>query len=205
MTKAKLTPKADQTPAVAEVAKELSGEVWVDRFPTSKSTDDLEPDFKISVDLFVKAIRAAGAEVKINSTFRPVERAYLMHWCYEIFRNGADAAKVPAMDGVPIKWEHATVGESLAAAKLMVTGYDMLKLGTPPALNSLHTVREAIDMTISWSGELVVDAADGTQVTIDGEPSTGMNKQLKEVGKSYGVIKFRLGAIDKPHWSTTGH
>ncbi|CAJ0818191.1 hypothetical protein LMG19087_03349 [Ralstonia wenshanensis] len=31
------------------------------------------------------------------------------------------------------------------------------------------------------------------------------NAKLKEVGRSYGVIKFVGGATDKPHWSTDGH
>ncbi|MFT0735958.1 hypothetical protein [Ralstonia wenshanensis] len=32
-----------------------------------------------------------------------------------------------------------------------------------------------------------------------------VNAKLKEVGRSYGVIKFVGGATDKPHWSTDGH
>ena len=205
MTKAELTPKADQTPADAKVAKELSGKLWVSRFPGSKETDSLEPDFKICVDLFQAAIEAAGGEAKINSAFRPLERAYLMHWAYKIYFEGVDPDKIPAKDGVPIEWEHPTLEQSQLAAGEMAEGFALLHLGTAPSLESLHTVRQAVDMQIAWKGDLLVAAKDGTIVTIDTEPRTGMNKQLKEVGKSYGVIKFVGGAKDKPHWSTTGH
>jgi hypothetical protein len=35
-------------------------------------------------------------------------------------------------------------------------------------------------------------------------PKDGMNEDLHVVGKGYGVIKFLLGAVDKPHWSSNG-
>ena len=64
---------------------------------------------------------------------------------------------------------------------------------------------EAIDMTISWAGDLKVKNNDGTEKIITTEPRTGMNVQLKAVGLTYGVTKFVGGDGDKPHWSTTGH
>lgn len=106
-----------------------------------------------------------------------------------------------------IEWNHPTLDESVAAAKEMVKSFGIAKLAakTAPALDSLHTIREAIDMNIWWDGDLVISDFDGTEVTIDTEPRTGMNRQLKAVGRTYGVIKFLGGAADKPHWSTTGH
>lgn len=205
MTKAKLTPKADQTPAVAKVAKELSGVAWVSRFPGSKSTDTLTPEFKTAVDLFKSAIEAGGGSVRINNTFRPTQRAYMMHWSYQIETLKISPDKVPAMDGVTIEWVHATDEESIHAARLMLEGFAMKNLKTSPALDSLHALGQAIDMDISWEGDLVILKQDDTSVTIQTKPRTGMNAKLTEVGKSYGVIKFVGGASDRPHWSTTGH
>lgn len=207
MTTATLTPRANQTPALAKVSRELSGEIWVSRFRASKNTDDLTPQFKSCVDLFIAAIEAGGGKVDIANTYRPKERAYLMHWAHKIFRNGFPPAEVPAMAGVAIQWVHPTLSQSIAAAEEMVLKFriDNLAEDTPPALNTKHTAREAIDMSITWTGNLELKKRDGTIETIDTLPRTGMNLQLKHVGKTYGVIKFVGGARDKPHWSTTGH
>jgi hypothetical protein len=87
----------------------------------------------------------------------------------------------------------------------MVTGFEIGHLGVPPALNSLHSVREAIDMRIWWTGNLNIYDDSGTLVTINTVPRSGMNPQLKQVGLSYGVKKYVGGNADRPHWSTTGH
>jgi hypothetical protein len=205
MTTATLTPVANQTPAVANATKELSGPVWVTRFPGSIDTDALTPEFKICVDTFIAAIQAGGGHVSISNTFRPVQRAYMMHWCYAIFRNGFDPANVPPFPGVAIEWVHPTLAQSVHAAKKMLEDFQMMNLNTSPALQSLHSVRKAIDMRIWWSNNLSIRARNGDMVVIDTMPRTGMNVQLKEVGATYGVIKYVNGAADKPHWSTTGH
>ena len=191
---------------VVIVTKELSGSVWVPRFPTSRTTDTLTPAFQASVDAFKAAMEAGGANVEIDATFRPKERAYLMHWAHKIYRNSTDPATVPAMVGVNIEWVHPTLALSTAAAKAMVVGYQIGHLGvnTPPALNTLHTAGDAIDMSISWTGNLLVENKDGTVTTINTVPRTGMNVQLKAVGLTYGVTKFLGGEADRPHWSTTG-
>jgi hypothetical protein len=207
MTTATLTPQADQTPAVANVEKELSGFAWTARFPGSKSTADLTPAFRECVDAFIDAILAAGGFRDIANTYRPKQRAYLMHWAHKIFRNGFDPASVPPMAGVEIEWEHPTLEASVAAAGEMVDGFriGILDASVAPALDSLHSVRQAIDMKIWWTGDLEIYNKEGTLVTIDTEPRTGMNRQLKQVGLTYGVKKFVGGSTDKPHWSTTGH
>ena len=94
---ARLTPLANQTPAVVSVTKELSGSVWVPRFPTSRTTDTLTPAFQASVDAFKAAMEAGGANVEIDATFRPKERAYLMHWAHKIYRNSTDPATIAAL------------------------------------------------------------------------------------------------------------
>jgi hypothetical protein len=207
MTTATLTPQANQTPAVANVTKELSGEVWGGRFPASESTDTLTPAFKVCVDRFKAAIEAGGGHVDISNTYRSRQRAYMMHWCHKIFRNGFNPANVPYMPGVEIEWVHPTLAESVAAAQRMVIEFriDQLAANVPPSLNSLHCSRQAVDMRIWWTGDLIMSNMDGTQVTINTLPRTGMNLQLKQVGQTYGVIKFVGGNADKPHWSTNGH
>jgi hypothetical protein len=157
--------------------------------------------------IVIKLLPAFGAKHSISSTYRPPERAYLMHWAHEIYRNEVDPLHIPSMPGVEIEWAHPKLADSLAAAEKMVTSYAIedLAANTPPALNSLHTIREAIDMKIWWDGDLVISEVDGTEVNIDTTPRTGMNRQLRAVGRTYGVIKFLGGAADKPHWSTNGH
>ena len=207
MTSATLTPQSNQTPAVVNVANELSGEVWVPRFPAEDTTDFLTPDFKVAVDGFKAALEAAGAHVKIANTFRPKKRAYMMHWAHKIARNGFNPASVPAMAGVHIRWDHPTLEQSVRAAQDMVDGFQIQNLAanTAPALNTLHAIGEAIDMSITWSGTIHVAKKDGSVVEVNTLPRTGMNLQLKEIGLTYGVKKYVGGNADKPHWSTTGH
>ena len=72
---------------------ELSGPQWVARFPTGVSIADLAATFAAKVSNFVDAMRAAGAAVRISATFRPKERAYLMHWAWEIGVNLFDLTR----------------------------------------------------------------------------------------------------------------
>jgi hypothetical protein len=191
--------ESPQLQAAAGDDRELSGPKWVDRFPTSRSLDDLEADFQKKAKAFVDALQAAGATVEINATFRPKERAFLMHWCYHVANKLVSPKKVPKMAGVDINWDHGDDKKSRTAAQEMVDAYD---IAHEPALASRHTERKAIDMDISWTGTLKIKKADGTQVSI-GAPENGAdNKMLHAVGKSYGVIKLQK---DPPHWSSDGH
>ena len=79
---------------------EPSGPQWVNRFPTSKSTADLEQPFRAGVERFIAALTAAGANVAIEATRRPPERAYLMHFSFRIAREGLNPADVPSKPGV---------------------------------------------------------------------------------------------------------
>ncbi|KXB29911.1 peptidoglycan-binding domain-containing protein [Dechloromonas denitrificans] len=184
--------------------REFSGADWCARFPGSNSTDDLEGDFKTGVNSFICAMKQGGADVSVAATYRPPERAYLMHWSWMIANGKSEAADVSAKAGVNINWDHGNDEASKAAAKAMVAEYGMSGLKVAPALRSRHTERKAIDMTISWKKELVIAGADGSHVTIKTEPRTGMNEDLHAVGAGYGVIKFWKGDADKPHWSTDG-
>ncbi len=196
----------DAFTALAEAAPEPSGAAWVDRFPGSRSTADLNEDFKQAVERFLAALAAAGATVKISATYRPPERAYLMHHAWDIARNGANPERVPPMFGVNILWAHRDASgrvdraASRRGAKEMVDGFGM---AAQAALRSNHTARRAIDMSISWSGTLQIKNGRGDTVSIRTEPRTGAgNRELHAVGATYKVLKL---VSDPPHWSEDGH
>ncbi|MTW31719.1 peptidoglycan-binding domain-containing protein [Pseudoduganella danionis] len=192
------------------VKLELSGPQWVTRFPGSASLKELSAPFRDYASAFVEALRSAGAVVTISATFRPIERAYLMHWAWLIAKAEKDPRKVPAMGGVNIQWDHQSEdGEylhlpSVDAAKAMTRAYGIDGLGIAPALTSRHTAGRAVDMSIRWNGPLTIQSAEGNTVHILREPRTGMNLELHRVGEAYGVIKYNRGGDDKPHWSDTG-
>jgi hypothetical protein len=206
-----LTPTTDATPATATATNELSGAQWVARFPTSVLVTDCADPFKDGLTRFVAALEAAGAVVSIAATFRPMERAYLMHWSWMISKKDYDPQTVPTASGVNIEWTHRdakgayAADASKAAANAMVNGYGMQNLGTAPALNSRHTEGLAVDMSISWSGNLTIANADNTSITIKTTPKSGMNTDLHAVGATYNVMKYVGGDKDKPHWSSDGH
>lgn len=184
--------------------KELSGAGWARRFSGSNCTRDLSGTFRHAVEDFICAMKEAGIDVVIDATYRPVKRSYLMHWCWRIVNDGADAAKIPAMPGVDIEWRHPTKVESVKAASDMVAALSIKRLRTRPALRSQHNLGLAIDMAMSWCGTVVVKDAKGSLVKIDTLPRTGMNRQLIAIGASYGVKKYIGGNKDVPHWSNNG-
>src|SRR5262245_34705378 len=85
-------------------APTLSGSAWwhanQHRFPNSTRVEDLEAGFRTRVQEFLAALKAAGAEVEINSTRRHKDRAYLMHYCWQIAKGNIKPSKVPPRDGV---------------------------------------------------------------------------------------------------------
>ena len=105
--------------------RELSGAVWVQHFPGSKSPDDLKGSFKTAAKAFLTALSDAGASVTISATFRPPERAYLMHYAWAIAHGEISPRDVPPMAGVDIEWVHSSGAGSRAAAQEMVEAYGM--------------------------------------------------------------------------------
>lgn len=182
-------------------AKTLSGSVWCSKFPDHAAISDLEDNFETAVISFKKAMTDAGATVRVSSTLRPAERAYLMHYCWRIAKEEVTPKDVPEMAGVDIQWVHPTDAASLQAAKEMVRIYGIVK---KPSLTTRHTEGLAIDMTISWTGDLKIKNADGTEKKISSTPRDGENKDLVAIGKTYGVIKATFTG-DPPHWSSDGH
>jgi hypothetical protein len=182
------------------VMAEVSGPQWCDRFPGSHSPEDLAPEWRGKAWAFISALQRAGATVDIAATYRPAERAYLMHWCWMIANLSQAPAAVPHMPGVDIDWTHHGDGSAARAAALaMVKAFDIEVL---PALDSRHTHGRAIDMTIGWSGMLSIRDFDGNLHHIRSTPRDGTNHELVPVGASFGVIKL---TSDPPHWSDDGH
>lgn len=173
---------------------EQSGAQWCARFATSDKLEDLAEPFRSKALAFVQALRAAGAAVTISATYRPPERAYLMHYCCMIADGGQDPAAVPQMIGVDIDWTHGGDGDAAKkAAQAMRQGYGIVY---PAALESRHTQRLAVDMTIRFQGAIQVRTAPGTMAAV------ACQGDLVAVGRSYGVIKL---LSDPPHWSSDGH
>ncbi len=186
--------------------RELSGVAWVARFPQSTSTADLVQPFRTNIEAFIAALTVAGAPPNINTTFRPRERAYLMHWAPQVANGAVAPNAVPSEPGVDICWHHRRadgtpdIAVSQAAAQQMSNGYNV---AFPAAFPTHHSDRLAIDMTITWTGNITVNNATGNPVLINTQPRDGAgNAQLHAVGATYGVIKL-IG--DPPHWSDNGH
>lgn len=179
-----------------------AGPEWCATFPGSVALGDLVQPFQDGVKGFVGALRTAGASVVISSTWRPSERAYLMHWCClvagyrdddKIFHQVA-ARDVPAMTGVDIDWTcGGDAGAAIAAAVAMCKTFD---IAFPAALVSRHTQRRAIDMTIKWQGSILVGTRRGNRL-----PAAAQT-DLVPIGATWGVMKL---AKDPPHWSDDGH
>jgi len=177
----------------------VSGPAWCAKFPTSTKLDDLTPAFGDSTRAFISAMKKGGATISIGATWRPAERAYLMHWCCMIGMSGQDPSTVPKMAGVDIDWSHkGNDAAAKSAAQAMMAKYE---IRFPAALVSRHTQKRAIDMTISWTGTLTITDFDGNTHKISAAPRNGSNPQLIAVGKTFGVIKL---VSDPPHWSDDG-
>lgn len=178
---------------------ELSGPQWVSRFPGSRSIFDTKPPFLDKLSKFHQALVEAGINVKISATFRPPERAYLMHFSTKISKGQIDPRRVPPMAGVNIQWFHGNLAKSKTAATQMVRAYG---IAFPPSLKSRHTQGLAIDMTLTWAGTIKIKDATGAVKAIGAPRSGQTNTALHRVGASYGVIKL---VSDPPHWSSDGH
>jgi Putative peptidoglycan binding domain len=177
----------------------LSGAHWVNYFPTSRSLSDLASPFRERVVAFQKALIEAGAQTVIAATYRPPERAYLMHYAARIDRNEIAPNQVPAFAGVPIDWVHYTAALARQAAAAMVDAYGLG--GNPVALRSRHTERNAIDWNVTWKGIINVQDHAGKVLAVGPPNDSSRNQILFDIGASYGVYKLDG---DPPHWSVDG-
>lgn len=192
---------------------EVSGAHWCARYPTSTAVTDLTDPFRANVSAFTAALRSASATVSIAATYRPKQRAYLMHWAWGIAK-GLPAnmcrpgdkpgvpiapASVPPYPGIEIDWTHrGDLAKARAAAAEMVAGYGLRYCAS---LDGRHMQRRAVDMTIGWNGVLAIRDKAGTLVKIASQPRNGLNRELIALGKTFGVIKL---ISDPPHWSDDG-
>jgi hypothetical protein len=182
----------------------LSGAGWVGAFPVSTSLGALEPTFAADVSRFIQAVTNGGAGVRIRSTLMPPERAHLMHWSWLIAKRGYPADAVPPMEGVSIEWWHGDQARSLQAAREMVDGFGTEKLRVAPALESNPTRGLAIDMAITWAGNLSVIDGHGRRRTIRGGPRDSTNPRLMRVGATFGVMHDPWSRFGRDRWSVDG-
>lgn len=94
------------------------------------------------------------------------------------------------------RWEY---WESEAASSALASAFRTVYR---PARNSRHCEGRAVDMNISWSGDLEIANRDGVVIKITSSPRDGSNVALHAIGASYGVFKL---VSDPPHWSSDGH
>lgn len=202
------SPAGAATPATAAApdTRVLSGSSWCAQYPTGTTIAEItDATFRDNVQAFHDAMVAAATaanslNISISASYRPAERAHLMHYAFHV-HNGttspADANKASTAAGININWDHGNLATSKAKAGEMVTTYD---IAYAPALHSRHTEGKAIDWTITWSGSLMI-AKKGETTKLDCTGSGSTSANLHKVGASYGVHKL---ASDPPHWSTDG-
>jgi hypothetical protein len=188
--------------------KTLSGKHWVDwaeeNARNSAALDDLVDPFKTNVKSFITALEGAGADVEVRATRRDPKRAYLFHWSWLIALGKRKPSSAMPMTGVDIEWDHGDSVKSQAGAGEMVKGFGLAvppKSSVAPAIASNHIAGKAIDMDITWEGDLKVKKKDGSEVSVAYMEDPNLNTKLHAVGESYGVKKHKR---DAPHWSTTG-
>lgn len=170
----------------------LSGPNWCSKFPTSVSLSDLIEPFQTNCKNFISALESAGAKISISATYRPVERAWLMHYAAALSEGLIQPSAIPIHSNIDIQWNHGNLLDSKTAALQMAKGYGIVY---PPALESRHTQRLAVDMWITWP-PVSITLSDGTTISD--------NTSLFAAGEKFGVIKFKYGN-DAPHWSNDGH
>ena len=189
----------------AKKKKNLSGVAWFSanqkKYAFSKKLSDLDSGFQKKTNKFITALKTAGARVDILTTRRSKTRAQIMRMAWDVATRKVDPDKARKISGVNIDWDHGDNKASIKAAKDLVSK-KCFNIGYRPSLTSLHILGKAIDMKISWSGELKIKDTKGKEVVIKSKPANGTNKELHAVGKGYGVIKL-VG--DPNHWSINGH
>ena len=190
------------------MVKTNSGSYWVTwANANAKNSDkivDLAEPFRTNVKAFIQALEDAGATVSVTATKRAAKRAYLFHWSWKIALGKVKPSAAKPMVGVDIEWDHSDLKASKAGAKEMVHGFGLAippDSNVAPSLTSNHIAGNAIDMGITWTGNIQVAKKDGKLVKVAYMTNANVNGQLHTVGASYRVIKHMS---DKPHWSYYG-
>lgn len=181
----------------------LSGADWwranQAKYPNSSEIGALEPGFRDKIERFIAALKQAGAAVVVSSTRRNASRAFLMHYSWKVAYGETSATDVPSRPGLDIDWDHGDTDKSVQAAKEMVRLFGMAHVAS---LTSNHIKGNAIDMTISWKGALVLSQPAPLLARIESLPRSGQNREFQELSATtFGVYKLKS---DPPHWSYNG-
>jgi hypothetical protein len=146
----------------------LSGSHWVRHYATPGGIGELNQPFRSNVQGFVDALREAGAEVDVASTFRSQKRAYMMHMAARVkidpefalipveFQLNSISPNDPYQGPLEVTFAHLNPQGNLdkektaAAAAAMCSGYE---INTPPDYPDTRLgSRAAVDLSIRWSG-----------------------------------------------------
>jgi hypothetical protein len=146
----------------------LSGAHWVRHYTTPGGIGELNQPFRSNVQGFVDALREAGAEVDVASTFRSQKRAYLMHMAARVkiepefalvpvvFQHNSISLHDPYQGPLEVTFAHLNPQGNLdkektgAAAAAMCSGYE---INDPPDYPDTRLGdRAAVDLSIRWSG-----------------------------------------------------
>jgi len=200
----------------------LSGKKWRkiadEKWNKSSKIDDLSSTFKPKFEKFKKVLNDNGITESIDTTKRPYERAYLMHYAWKIAKDKIKPENVPAQKGVDINWDHGDKEKSKKAAQSMVSAFGMIAMAS---LTSNHLKGNAVDMALDFSKfnkdrKLTYKVKDKDTVRIikiDDEAKVGVSakgkkiasigdRELSKAGADFGVK--RALDTDIVHWSTTG-
>lgn len=184
-------------------ASNLSGAKWwranQSSYPNSRDVADLEAGFGADLQRFINSLTTAGAKVRVTSTRRNATRAHLMHYSWKVAHGDIAASEVPKRAGLNIEWDHGNEEVSQAAAREMVDLFGMVHIA---ALRSNHIRGLAVDMNISWRGDLRLTSPAPLDLLIDDGPRSGQNRRLHDVGAT--VFNVRKLRSDPPHWSSNG-
>lgn len=196
---------------------ELSGPSWAGRFRDSRSVGALSGPFRRHVSAFIGAMRHARINVRLISTLRPPERAFLMHYSWLIAHRKLSPLRVPHFHAdrhhgpVAICWIHvgahgANIHASIVAARKLATALGVASMHGAPLLTTLRTEGLSIMMSTTWtSRKVTVTNAMGHRVTIRSAPHNGLNTTLIAVGATYQVIHFLKASQAMNDWSVNGH
>jgi hypothetical protein len=197
-----------------EAEKEPSSVELLDEFPVSDELNDLDSNFRPNVRAFVELLEQAGASVEILATTWPPELAYVMHWAWRIAKEDYHPLAVPPIDEIEfdadvnpdldISWWHGSFEASKEVAEEIVEACGLDDLEEPPALVSHHVAGEAIDMKISWHGDLFLPTPSGGEIVIASSPHDETNRDLIALAAAYGIILYEDMDKNPVHWSVDG-
>ena len=123
-----------------------------------------------------------------------------MHYSWRVANGDILPDQVPQISGLNIQWDHGELKASCHAARRMK---ELFNLAYKPSLTSNHIKGKAIDMNITWKGQLTlnVPGQEQPEVIASGPRNGHENRQLHRVSRKFGVKKL---LSDKPHWSFDG-